>query len=85
MAPCDFVAGWNRSQCLFRSEIQTVKITYDKETDSLFIRLRPGAYLESEEVQPGVVLDFDDRGKIIAIDIQHASELVDVDHLPASA
>jgi uncharacterized protein YuzE len=62
-----------------------LKITYDKETDSLFIRFRPGAYSDSEEVQPGIVLDFDDKGKVIAIDIQHASEIVDVTQLPATA
>lgn len=73
------------SQRVLRPGIQAVKITYDKETDSLFIRFRPGAYSESEEIQPGIVLDFDAKGKVIAIDIQHASELVDVDHLPVSA
>ena len=62
-----------------------MKITYDRETDSLFIRFRAGAYSESEEVQPGIVLDFDEAGKLIAIDIQHASTLVDVNNLPVSA
>lgn len=61
-----------------------MKVMYDKETDSLLIRLRPGSYSESEEVKPGIVFDFDRSGKLIAIDIEHASEIVDVEHLPAS-
>lgn len=60
-----------------------MKITYDEETDALLIRLRPGSYSESEEVQPGTVFDFDADGKLIAIDIEHASEIVDVQNLPA--
>lgn len=60
-----------------------MKIRYDKETDSLFIALRPGSYEDSEEVRPGFVLDFDKDGKIIALDIDHASELVDLSDLPA--
>ena len=62
-----------------------MKIEYDAETDSLYIRLRSGSYSESEEVKPGIVFDFDAAGKLVAIDIEHASEIVDVKHLPVSA
>lgn len=62
-----------------------MKIEYDKETDSLYIGLRPEPAVESEEVQPGIVFDFDSRGKVVGIDIEHASEIADVQHLPTGA
>ena len=60
-----------------------MKIEYDKETDSLYIQLRPVASVESEEVQPGIVFDFASDGKLTGIDIEHASSVADVTHLPA--
>lgn len=62
-----------------------MKIDYDKETDSLYIELRPAPSVESEEVQPGVVFDFDASGKIVGIDIEHASAITDVSRIPVSA
>ncbi len=59
-----------------------MKVYYDKETDSLLISFRKGSYCESEEVQPGIVFDFDREGKVMAIDIEHASEIVDVSDVP---
>jgi hypothetical protein len=34
--------------------------------------------VDSREVQDGVVLDFDAEGQIVGIDIQHASEILDL-------
>ena len=66
-----------------------MKLHYDPETDSLYIdfNARPGA--DSQEIAEGVVVDFDEAGSIVGIDIQHASQVVDlttleVDRLPAS-
>ena len=67
-----------------------MKFLYYPETDSLYIDLaeRPGA--EAREVAPGVVLDFDAQGRLVGIDIDHASEVVNLtrlesEHLPISA
>jgi uncharacterized protein YuzE len=55
-----------------------MKLHYDRETDSLYIDLnaRPGA--DSREVQEGIVIDFDAEGRPVGIDIQHASEFLDL-------
>ncbi|MBD2039455.1 DUF2283 domain-containing protein [Microcoleus sp. FACHB-672] len=34
-----------------------MKVTYDKETESMTITLREAAIKESDEVDPGVILD----------------------------
>lgn len=58
-----------------------MKVEYDVTTDSLHISLNEGVSAESEEVTEGVVLDFDDAGKVVGIDIQHASQRADIDTL----
>lgn len=58
-----------------------MRLSYDPATDSLYIHLvdRPSA--DSNEVAEGVVLDFDERGGIVGIDVQHASKHVDIHRL----
>ena len=55
-----------------------MKLRYYPETDSLYIDLssRPGA--DAVEVADGVVVDFDEDGKVVGIDIDHASRLLDL-------
>jgi uncharacterized protein YuzE len=61
-----------------------MKLNYFPETDSLYIELasRPGA--DAEEVRPGVVLDLDEAGAIVGIDIERASELLDLSRVDTS-
>jgi len=61
-----------------------MKLSYDPATDSLYIYLveRPSA--DSDEVSDGVVLDFDEEGALVGIDVQHASQRVDIRHLLVS-
>ena len=55
-----------------------MKLQYYRETDSLYIDLDARPSVDSREVQEGVVLDFDAEGQIVGIDIQHASEILDL-------
>lgn len=48
--------------------------TYDEETDSLYIRLADRPSAESAEIAPDVIADYDDAGRLVALDIQHARE-----------
>jgi len=50
-----------------------VKVIYDKETDTLSIILRPGKVAESDEPQPGLILDYDKRGGLVSIELLDAS------------
>ena len=58
-----------------------MKVEYDVTTDSMYISLKEGVSAESEEVTDGVMLDFDNAGKVVGIDIQHASQRADIDKL----
>jgi len=62
-----------------------VKFHYYPETDSLYIDLAERAVADSEEVVPGVVLDFDAEGRLVGIDIDHASQVVNLSRLEAEA
>jgi len=62
-----------------------MKLHYDSETDSLYIDLAAKPGVDSREVEDGVVLDFGADGKIVGIDIQHASERLDLKTLEAES
>jgi uncharacterized protein YuzE len=54
-----------------------MKIEYDQQADAMYIRLKAGTVAESEEVRPGVVLDFDAEGKVLGIEMLDVSERTD--------
>lgn len=62
-----------------------MKFHYYPETDSLYIDLAEKTSVESQEVAPGVVLDFDEEGHLVGIDIDHASQVVNLSRLEAKA
>jgi uncharacterized protein YuzE len=62
-----------------------MKFHYYPDTDSLSIDLSERTGHDSREVAPGVVLDFDDAGRLVGIDIDHASEIVNLSRLEAEA
>ena len=43
---------------------------YYSDTDILYIKLSDRTSVESEEVAPGVVLDFDEDNRIIGVEIE---------------
>jgi uncharacterized protein YuzE len=53
-----------------------MKITYDPETDTLTIRLKKSRVSESDELQEGIIADFDSDGRIVGLEILDASERV---------
>lgn len=58
-----------------------MKLHYYPDTDSLYIELADGPGAETEEVRPGVVLDFDASGRLVGIDVDHASRQVNLQRL----
>jgi len=51
-----------------------MKIEFDPAADALYVRLSDQTILESEEVQPGVILDFDVSGKVVGVEILSVSK-----------
>ena len=55
-----------------------MRIRYYKETDSLYIDLSKKNSVESLEVVPGIVIDFDEENNIVGIDIDNASKVLNL-------
>jgi uncharacterized protein YuzE len=58
-----------------------MKVNYYPETDSLYIDLSGKASVESREVSDGVILDYDETGNLVGIDIDNASAKVQLERL----
>ena len=54
--------------------VQTVKIRYFAETDTLYIEFRVAPVNETRDLDENTTLDLDAEGGITAITIEHASE-----------
>lgn len=52
-----------------------MRTSYDPEVDAMFVWFGPDGVksAETEEVAPGIMLDFDDSGDVIGIEILHVS------------
>ena len=57
--------------------ITRMKMSYDEEVGVLWIRLSQHGIEESDEVQPGMIFDYDAAGNIVGIEIHAASQRVD--------
>jgi len=62
-----------------------MKFNYYPETDSLYIELSVKESADSKEVAEGIIIDFDSDGKIVGIDIDHASKIVDLSKLESKS
>ena len=61
-----------------------MKVNYFPDTDSLYIDLSERPSAESREISDGVVLDYDQDGNLVGIDIDNASGKVQLDQLTVS-
>ena len=51
-----------------------MKLKVDREADALYLRLDDSKIVESEEVSPGVVLDYNENNQVVGIEILHISK-----------
>ena len=58
-----------------------MKIAYYPETDSMYIDFSSKKSIDSKEISPGVVLDYDSEGNITGIDIDNAGKKLDLQEL----
>ena len=46
-----------------------MKMHYDEKVDALYLSLDESEVVESEEVKPGIVLDFNAQGQVVGIEV----------------
>ncbi len=51
-----------------------MKLNVDKEADALYLRLDDSPIVESEEVSPGVVLDYNESNEVVGVEMLHLSK-----------
>jgi len=58
-----------------------MRLRVDKENDALYFRLDESAIADSEEVVPGVILDFDKDGRVVGVEILALSTRMEPEQL----
>lgn len=53
-----------------------MKIIYDQETDTMTVILKESAIEESGEAKSGVIIDYDNQGDIVSIEILDAKKRI---------
>ncbi len=51
-----------------------MKLSVDKAADALYLRLDDSAIVESEEVSPGVMLDYNELNEMVGVEMLHLSK-----------
>ena len=54
-----------------------MKIEYNPKADAMYIRLIVGTVVESDELRPGMVFDFDAAGRVLGIEMLDVSQRTD--------
>lgn len=58
-----------------------MRLKVDHKNDALYFRLNESAIVESEEIRPGVILDYDANDNVVGIEILGLSKRVPVEML----
>lgn len=54
-----------------------MKLSYDPDADSLWIRWNDSPIDESDEIEPGIVLDYDKKGIVVGVEVMDASKKIE--------
>ena len=62
----------------------SVQFHYDPASDAAYLRFSDEAVIESEEVSPGLIVDFDAEGRFVALEVLQAARRLPKDALIAA-
>ena len=52
----------------------TLKLDVDSEADALYLRLDDSEIVQSEEVSPGIVLDYNEANEVVGVEMLRLSK-----------
>jgi uncharacterized protein YuzE len=55
-----------------------MKIEFDQIADALYIHLAEGEVEKTEEIKPGMMLDYDASGKVLGLEVLYVSKRADI-------
>jgi len=50
-----------------------MKLKIDEQADALYLTLSDAPASESEEISPGIIMDYDAEGRVVGIEMLHLS------------
>ena len=53
-----------------------MKVHFDEKIDALYFRLDDSKIVDSEEVKPGIVLDYNDKNQVVGVEILNVKKRV---------
>jgi len=61
---------------ILRPEIEEIRmrVKLDRASDALYFRLDENRIVESEEIRPGVILDFDENDRVVGVEFLGISQ-----------
>ncbi|MEW6003525.1 MAG: DUF2283 domain-containing protein [Nitrospirota bacterium] len=70
-----------------------MKIEYSKEADAIYVYFKEEFVAKSKEIEDGVVVDFDEKGQLIGIEVLDVSQRfslsdivnINIENLPVEA
>ena len=58
-----------------------MKVHYDEKSDAIYMRLDDSKIIDSQEVEPGIILDFNDKNQVVGIEILRVKKHVPMANL----
>lgn len=58
-----------------------MRVKVDRKSDALYFRLDESRIVESEEVRPGVILDYDAEDRVVGVEFLNISSRAPIDEL----
>ncbi len=46
-----------------------LRVKYDRVADALYVRFRDDRVAESDEVRPGIIVDFNEKGEVVGVEV----------------
>ena len=58
-----------------------MKVHFDEKADAVYLKLTDSKIVESEEVSPGIILDFDENNQVVGIEMLRVQSRVPLANL----
>lgn len=58
-----------------------MKVHFDEKADAVYLKLTDSTIVESEEVSPGIILDFDENNQVVGIEMLRVQSRVPLANL----
>jgi len=51
-----------------------MKLEFDPAADAVYLEIADGAVESSEEIKPGVIIDYDAQGNVVGVEVLYVSK-----------